>query len=118
PPSPLSLPDEPLDGPPIDGGSQAGILLRLGVADLGPVMAVLALLTLGGQWDNLIWPLLVVQSAELKTMPLYVVTFMEEKATNEGAMVAVAAISSIPMLIIFFTLSQYFLRGANVFSAG
>jgi ABC-type glycerol-3-phosphate transport system permease component len=30
----------------------------------------------------------------------------------------VAAISSIPMLIIFFTLSQNFIRGANVFSAG
>jgi multiple sugar transport system permease protein len=114
----LSFPDELLDAARIDGASEPGIFFRVVVPNLWPVMAVLAILTFEAQWDNLIWPLLVVQSSELKTMPLYVVTFMEEKSTNEGAMVAVAAISSIPMLIIFLTLSQYFLRGANVFSAG
>jgi multiple sugar transport system permease protein len=114
----LSFPDELLDAARIDGASEPGIFFRVVVPNLWPVMAVLAILTFEAQWDNLIWPLLVVQSSELKTMPLYVVTFMEEKSTNEGAMVAVAAISSIPMLIIFFTLSQYFLRGANVFTAG
>jgi multiple sugar transport system permease protein len=114
----LSFPDELLDAARIDGASEPGIFFRIVVPNLWPVMAVLAILTFESQWDNLIWPLLVVQSSELRTMPLYVVTFMEEKSTNEGAMVAVAAISSIPMLIIFFTLSQYFLRGANVFSAG
>ena len=114
----LSFPDELLDAARIDGASEPGIFFRVVVPNLWPVMAVLAILTFEAQWDNLIWPLLVVQSSELRTMPLYVVTFMEEKSTNEGAMVAVAAISSIPMLIIFFTLSQYFLRGANVFSAG
>jgi len=114
----LSFPDELLDAARIDGASEPGIFFRVVLPNMWPVMAVLAILTFEAQWDNLIWPLLVVQSSELKTMPLYVVTFMEEKSTNEGAMVAVAAISSIPMLIIFFTLSQYFLRGANVFSAG
>jgi multiple sugar transport system permease protein len=114
----LSFPDELLDAARIDGASEPGIFFRVVLPNLWPVMAVLAILTFEAQWDNLIWPLLVVQSSELKTMPLYVVTFMEEKSTNEGAMVAVAAISSIPMLIIFLTLSQYFLRGANVFSAG
>jgi len=114
----LSFPDELLDAARIDGASEPGIFFRVVVPNLWPVMAVLAILTFESQWDNLIWPLLVVQSSELRTMPLYVVTFMEEKSTNEGAMVAVAAISSIPMLVIFFTLSQYFLRGANVFTAG
>lgn len=114
----LNFPDELLDAARIDGASEPGIFFRIVIPNLWPVMAVLAILTFESQWDNLIWPLLVVQSSELRTMPLYVVTFMEEKSTNEGAMVAVAAISSIPMLIIFFTLSQYFIRGANVFSAG
>ncbi len=114
----VSFPDELLDAARIDGASEPGIFFRVVVPNLWPVMAVLAILTFEGQWDNLIWPLLVVHAPELKTMPLYVVTFLEEKSTNEGAMLAVAAISSIPMLVIFFTLSKYFLRGANVFSAG
>lgn len=114
----LSFPDELLDASRIDGASELGIFFRIVLPNMLPVMAVLAVLTFEQQWDNLIWPLLVVQSAELKTMPLYVVTFMDEKSTNEGAMVAVAALASIPMLIIFLSLSRFFLKGANVFSAG
>lgn len=114
----LTFPDELIDASRIDGASEAGIFFRIVVPNMVPIMAVLAVLTFEEQWRNLIWPLLVVQSQELKTMPLYVVTFMEEKSTNEGAMVAVAALASLPMLVIFFSLSSVFLRGANVFSAG
>jgi len=114
----LSFPDELIDASRIDGASELGIFFRIVVPNMLPVMAVLAVLTFEQQWDNLIWPLLVVQKPALKTMPLYVVTFMEEKTTNEGAMVAVAALASIPMLVIFFSLAKYFLKGANVFSAG
>ncbi len=114
----LSFPDELLDASRIDGASELGIFFRIVLPNMLPVMAVLAILTFEQQWDNLIWPLLVIQSPELKTMPLYVVQFMDEKSTNEGAMIAVAALASIPMLVIFFSLSRFFLRGANVFSAG
>src|SRR5690606_16594235 len=114
----LSFPDELIDASRIDGASEIGIFFRIVLPNMLPVMAVLAVLTFEGQWDNLIWPLLVVQSPELKTMPLYVVSFMDEKSTNEGAMVAVAALASIPMLVIFLSLSRFFLKGANVFSAG
>ncbi len=114
----VTFPDELLDASRIDGASELGIFFRIVLPNMLPVMAVLGVLTFEQQWGNLIWPLLVVQTAELRTMPLYVVTFMEEKSTNEGAMVAVAALSSIPMLVIFFSLSQFFLKGANVFSAG
>lgn len=114
----LSFPDELIDASRIDGASEIGIFFRIVLPNMLPVMAVLAVLTFEGQWDNLIWPLLVIQSPELKTMPLYVVSFMDEKSTNEGAMVAVAALASIPMLVIFLSLSRFFLKGANVFSAG
>lgn len=114
----LTFPDELIDASRIDGASEIGIFFRIVLPNMLPVMAVLAVLTFEGQWDNLIWPLLVIQSPELKTMPLYVVSFMDEKSTNEGAMVAVAALASIPMLVIFLSLSRFFLKGANVFSAG
>ncbi len=114
----LTFPDELLDASRIDGASELGIFFRIVLPNMLPVMAVLGVLTFEQQWGNLIWPLLVVQNPELRTMPLYVVTFMEEKSTNEGAMVAVAALSSLPMLVIFFSLSRFFLKGANVFSAG
>jgi len=74
-------------------------------------------LTFRSQWDNLLWPLLIVQSPEKKTIPLFITIFVTEKYTNEGAMMAAAAIASIPMIILFLTLTKYFLAGSEVFAA-
>jgi multiple sugar transport system permease protein len=60
----------------------------------------------------------VAQREEMKTIPAYIVKFAAEKNADEGAMMAVAAIASIPVFILFFTLSKYFLGGSAVYSAG
>jgi multiple sugar transport system permease protein len=113
----LNFPNELLDAARIDGAGEFGIFWRIVLPNVVPAMAVLGVLTFQSQWDNLIWPLLVVQSEEMKTIPLYIASFTEEKHSNEGAMVAVAAIASLPMLVLFVALSRYFLRGANLFAA-
>jgi multiple sugar transport system permease protein len=60
----LAFPDELLDAARIDGASEFGIFWRIVLPNAVPAMAVLGVLTFQGQWDNLIWPLLVVQSDE------------------------------------------------------
>ena len=113
----ITFPDEILDAARIDGASEPEIFRRIILPNSVPALATLAVLTFKGQWDNLLWPLLVAQSEEMKTIPLYIVRFTAEKHTDEGAMMAVAAIASIPILILFFRLSRYFISGAVVFSA-
>ena len=112
----LTFPDEILDAARIDGAGEPMIFLRIILPNSIPALATLAVLTFKSQWDNLLWPLLVAQSEEMKTIPLYIVRFTAEKYTDEGAMMAVAAIASIPILILFFTLSQHFIGGAAVFA--
>ncbi len=53
----------------------------------------------------------------MKTIPHSITAFTEEKYPNEGAMVALAAIASLPMLNPFAPLSHHFLRSANPFTA-
>jgi multiple sugar transport system permease protein len=112
----VTFPDEILDAARIDGASELMIFSKIILPNSIPAIATLAVLTFKSQWDNLLWPLLVAQSEEMKTIPLYIVRFAEEKHTDEGAMMAVAAIASIPILILFFKLSKYFIGGAAVFS--
>ena len=112
----LSFPDAMLDAARIDGASEPMIFMRIVLPNSIPAIATLAVLTFKSQWDNLLWPLLVAQTEEMKTIPLYIVRFTAEKHTDEGAMMAVAAIASIPMLILFLKLSKYFLGGAVVFT--
>jgi multiple sugar transport system permease protein len=114
----LGFPEEILDASRIDGCSELSIFTRIVFANSGPAAATLAILAFRQQWDNLLWPLLVVQREEMKTIPAYIVKFAAEKSADEGTMMAVAVIASIPVFALFFGLSKYFLGGAAVYSAG
>jgi multiple sugar transport system permease protein len=113
----ITFPDEILDAARIDGANEIMIFRTIIVPNSIPAMATLAVLTFKSQWDNLLWPLLIVQSEEMKTIPQYIVRFISEKHTDEGALMAVASIASIPILILFLRLSKYFIGGAALFSS-
>jgi multiple sugar transport system permease protein len=112
----ITFPDEILDAARIDGASELKIFWKVILPNSGPVIATLAILTFRAQWDNLLWPLLIAQSDKMKTIPLYITRFTAETHTDEGAMMAIAAIASIPMFILFFSISKYFVSGASLTS--
>ena len=113
----LTFPSEFLDASRVDGLGEFNIFLRIVLPNSTPVIATLGILSFRNQWDNLLWPMLCAQAEKLKTLPLYISSFAEEKQTDEGALMACAFLASIPMFILFFTLSKYFLGGAAVFES-
>lgn len=114
----VTFPGEILDAARIDGCSEPRIFTRIVFRNSGPAAASLAVLSFRQQWDNLLWPLLIAQREEMKTIPAYIVKFAAEKHADEGAMMAVAVIASLPVFALFFTLSRYFLGGSAVYQAG
>ena len=113
----LTFPSEYLDAARVDGVTEPGIYAKIVLPNSKPVIATLGILSFRNQWDNLLWPLLVAQSEAMKTVPQYITKFSEEKMTDEGAMMACAFLASIPMIILFFSLSRYFLGGAAVYES-
>ena len=113
-----TFPGDMLDAARIDGCSEPEIFAKIVMVNSGPALASLAILTFRQQWDNLIWPLMVAQEKRLKTIPPYIASFAEEKFADEGAMMAVAFLASIPVIIMFVTLSKYFVMGSAVYTAG
>lgn len=114
----MSFPDDLLDAGRIDGLGEMGIFWKLVFGNSTPAIATCAILCFKGQWDNLLWPLLIAQKETMKTIPTYIVKFTEEKTSDEGAMMAVAVIACIPIVILFTTMSKYFLGGSSMYSAG
>lgn len=113
----ITFPTEFLDASRVDGMGEFQIFYKIVFPNCTPVIATLAILSFRSQWDNLLWPLLVTQSENMKTIPLYISKFSEEKLTNEGAMMAVAVIASIPMFILFAALKKYFISGSSVYES-
>jgi multiple sugar transport system permease protein len=114
----MTFPDDLLDAGRIDGLGEMGIFWKLVFGNSTPAIATCAILCFKGQWDNLLWPLLIAQKETMKTIPTYIVKFTEEKTSDEGAMMAVAVIACIPIVILFITMSKYFLGGSTMYSAG
>ncbi len=112
-----TFPSEYLDAARVDGMGELRIFWQIVFPNCTPVIATLGILSFRGQWDNLLWPLLVTQSEKMKTIPLYISKFAEEKMTDEGAMMAVAVIASLPMFMLFGALSKYFIGGSALYAS-
>lgn len=113
----ITFPDEFLDAARVDGMHEFSIYSHIVLPNCKPVIATLAILSFRSQWDNLLWPLLISQSDTMKTIPQYITSFTAERSTDEGAMMAAAVIASIPMLLIFFSVSNYFIGGSVVYES-
>lgn len=113
----ITFPDEILDAARIDGAGEIRIFSSIVLPSSGPAIATLAILAFRSQWDSLLWPLLVVQSDEMKTIPLYITRYMAETHSDEGIMMAIAVLASLPMIVLFLTLSKYFVSKEGLTSA-
>jgi multiple sugar transport system permease protein len=113
----MTFPNEVLDAARIDGASEPRIFASIVLPNAKPAIATLAVLTFRSQWDSLLWPLLVIQSEEMKTIPLYITKFMAETHSDEGIMMAIAVMASIPMFIMFLTMSEYFINREGLHSS-
>jgi multiple sugar transport system permease protein len=106
-----SIPDELLDAARIDGASEPGIFVRIVLPLTGPALAALGIFTFMWNWDSFIWPLVVLSSQKLYTLPLGLATFTNQYWTDYAAVNAGAFISVIPVLIVFLLLQRYFIQG-------
>jgi multiple sugar transport system permease protein len=112
-----TFPTEFLDAARVDGMGEFGIYAKIVLPNCKPVIATLSILAFRSQWDNLLWPLLVSQSDRMKTIPQYISAFAEERSTDEGAMMAAALLASLPMFILFMSLTRYFIGGSAVYES-
>ncbi len=113
----ITFPDEFIDAARVDGMGEFAIYRSIVLPNTGPAIATLSILAFRSQWDTLLWPLLIAQTERMKTLPLYIVKFTGDINSDEGSQMAVALLASIPMLILFFSMSKYFISGSAVHSS-
>jgi ABC-type glycerol-3-phosphate transport system permease component len=99
----LQLPQELLDAARIDGASTFKLLVQIVTPNIKPAIAVVTILAFLGMWNQYLWPLLVLNDFEAKTlatgMPFF--TNNAESAQMWGPMMATATIATLPPLILY-----------------
>jgi len=110
-----TLPTELLDAAKIDGCTEIGVFRRVVLPLSLPGLAVLGIFVFVGQWGSFLWPMIVTNKDLLKILPVAVGTLgTSELRTNYGAVMAGSTYIALPMFIVFFFFSKYFLRGVTI----
>ncbi|MBX3012645.1 MAG: carbohydrate ABC transporter permease [Caldilineaceae bacterium] len=109
-----TLPDELEHAARIDGCSEFGIFWRIILPLSAPALATLSIVVFTAQWNNLVWPLVVLNDKALYTLPLGLALLRSEFQVNYGITSAAALLSTLPLMIIFLFLQRYFLAGLTV----
>ncbi|MBI3331278.1 MAG: carbohydrate ABC transporter permease, partial [Candidatus Omnitrophica bacterium] len=106
-----SIPDGLLEAARIDGYSELGIYWRVVLPLLTPALATLAIFTFLSQWNSFVWPLIVIQSSEMRTVPLIIGVLNGQFGSNFAMLMAGALIVTLPMLIVFLAFQRQFIKG-------
>ena len=110
----LTIPTELEDAARIDGAGPFKIYLRIIVPLAAPALAVLAIFTFMGNWNSFLWPLIVLNDPAKLTLPVGLATLQQENTVDYGLQMAGAALAAVPMMILFFSLQRYFIKGLTI----
>ncbi|MEZ4729540.1 MAG: carbohydrate ABC transporter permease [Caldilineaceae bacterium] len=97
----LGVPNDLVDAARIDGASELGIYWRVGLPLARGALSVLAVLVFLGAWNDYLWPLIVLRSAEKFTFPVGLATLVGLYKIEYGMILAGAFLATLPIVLIF-----------------
>jgi len=83
-----------------------------------PALATLTTFTFMGNWNNFMWPLLVINSPEKMTLPIGLASFMNLYTTDWTLLMAGLVIVMVPVILLFVFTQRFFVEGIKMGGMG
>ena len=107
----LQIPQSLIDSARMDGMGELRILFSIFWPLAKPVLAIVAIFTFMGSWNEVLWPLLVVREQQIMTLPQLLTVFaLGGGAGSLGVSLASAMVLVIPVVIAYVFLQRYFIE--------
>jgi alpha-1,4-digalacturonate transport system permease protein len=110
----LTLPDELLDAARMDGCSDFRTFWQIVFPLCKPAVAVNMIFQFMWRWNDLLWPLVVLRRERMYTVQQGLAFFREDPSMAGGPIMAMAIVSILPIVILFFTMQKYFVEGIGM----
>ena len=110
----LTISDSFLEAAYMDGASHYNVFTRVILPLSKPVLATLGILAFMNSWNSFLWPLIIINSKELMTLPLGLSKLSGRWATEWNILMAGNTISFIPILIVYIFAQKYFIKGLTL----
>lgn len=106
-----SVPRELDEAATIDGAGHLRIFARVVVPNVKPALATFAIFAFMSSWNSFLWPLIILRSDDLKTLPLALASLQGQFTTQWDVMMAGSVISIVPMLALYIFAQRYIIQG-------
>src|SRR5919112_318653 len=104
----LGIPRDYEEAARLDGANRWQAFTRVIVPLAVPAIATLAVFKFIGQWNNLLWPLVISNTDATRTIPVGLQAFQDTHGTQWNLLLMAATVTTVPLIVIFFLTQRWF----------
>ena len=109
-----TIPRDLEDAARIDGASDWTIYWRIILPLSKPALATLAIFAFMGSWKDFLWPLIVTNRSDMRTVEVGIANFSSMYQIDWPHQMAAAVIVMLPIVVVFVLAQKYFVRGITM----
>ena len=111
-----SLPLSLVEAARIDGSGEFHTFNRIVIPIMNPAIAVQAIFTFVGSWNNYFVPALIIQSKSKMTVPILIATLRGADYMNfdMGKIYMMITVAIVPIIVVYLLLSKYIIAGVTL----
>ncbi len=108
-----NLPHAVIEAARIDGSNELATFNRIVIPMVKPALAVQAIFTFVGAWNNYFMPALIISSSEKKTLPILIAQLRSADFLkfDMGQVYTLIAVAILPVIIVYLMLSKFIVSG-------
>ncbi|WP_458353350.1 carbohydrate ABC transporter permease [Peribacillus frigoritolerans] len=108
------LPKDLMESARMDGCTEYGIFFRIMAPLMLPSFSAMAILQGLSSWNNFLWPLVVLRSNSMFTLPVGMATLLTPYGNNYDVLIAGSVMTVLPVIILFLFFQRFFIEGLTV----
>ncbi len=108
----LTIPFELEDAAKMDGAGYFRRYAQIVMPLSQPALATAAIFIFIGTWRNFLWPLIIIRTRELRTVPIGLAAIQQEQGhTDVPQLMAGSVMAIVPVIIVFLFLQRFYIEG-------
>jgi multiple sugar transport system permease protein len=110
----MQIPEEIGDAATVDGANPLDIYWRIYLPLSKPALTAYGVITALAAWNSYLWPLIVVQSKELRPLTLVIAQFSGQMSSELHILMAAVTLSLLPIFLLYLIGQRFFVEGVTM----
>jgi len=110
----MGIPQSYDEAAEIDGANHVQIFVDVILPLTKPGLITLAIFTFLGNYRNLMWPLVMIKDADLRTVPIGLLSFQGQYGSQLELLLSATLICLVPLIVMFIVMQKRLVRGISL----